>query len=161
MVGKPQLFGETALLGRDLAEDLGFQNVNRPIEIKIKSGNDDFSKQLKVSGITSSSPFGGLNQILIVHIDLLRDLLNLEKGSSTSIIVKLKQPEKAVEVAYWIKQRYPDYEVLTTNEAAGWVEQAGTVTSFINLVGYAGMIASALAVITVLTMMVSGKTPAT
>ncbi|MCP8311114.1 MAG: FtsX-like permease family protein, partial [Candidatus Methylarchaceae archaeon HK01M] len=155
--GKPKISPETALVGKDLAQNLRLDDPDGRVEVKFSRGDLEFSRWLKVSGIVSSPVTGGLNELLIVHIDLLRDILNVEK-ISTSIIVKLSQDERAEEVIDWIKPKYPDYEVLTANEAAGWLEQAGATTSFINLVGYAGMIASALAVITVLTMIVSGKT---
>lgn len=157
VAGKPRVLKETALIGRDLAENLRVDDANGRIEIKFNRANLEISRWIKVSGIVSSPVTGGLNELLIVHIDLLRDLLGIEK-TSTFIIVKLGQDERAEEVIDWIKPKYPDYEVLTAKEAAGWLEQAGATTSFINLVGYAGMIASALAVITVLTMIVSGKT---
>jgi len=98
-----------------------------------------------------------LNDFLVVNIELLRDIYQAE-GVSTAIILKVDQVDNSRAVISWIKKYYPDYEVLTAREAAGWLTQATATTSFINLVGYAGMIASALAVITVLTMIVSGKT---
>ncbi|MHC1590211.1 MAG: ABC transporter permease [Candidatus Hecatellaceae archaeon] len=158
--GKPQLHKSTVLVGRDLAEDLGLEGAEGLLKVKIRRvTGEEVSKNVMVSGIVVSSAAGGLNHILIFHIDQLRELLGWKQRYSTSLVVKLSQPERADEVAAWIKMQYPDYQVKTPREAAkNWLNAIIEGVSFINLVGYAGMIASALAVITVLTMMVSGKT---
>ncbi len=158
VAGDSQIFKGTALIGKDLAEDLGFDDGKGSIEIEIKRGDEEISERLTVTGIIESSVLGGLNDLLIVHIDFLREVLDIEKSYSSYIILKLNQPEKSDEVIAWISSIYTDYEVLTAREVAGWLEQAEATTRFVNLVGYAGMIAAALAVITILTMMVSGKT---
>jgi len=159
IAGRAELFKGDALVGRDLARDLGLEGAKGLLKIKVRSPLGENSKYVRVSGIMLSSAAGGLNHILVVHIDLLRELLGWKHKYATSIVVKLSQPERAGEVAAWIESQYPDYQVKTPREAAkAWFNAIVEGVSFINLVGYAGMIASALAVITVLTMMVSGKT---
>ncbi|RLI35504.1 hypothetical protein DRO53_01035, partial [Candidatus Bathyarchaeota archaeon] len=102
-----------------------------------------------------SSAAGGLNNLLITHYETLREMLGLKERYASFIIVKLSEPERAEEVEAWIEAKYPDFEAKTVEEAAEiLINAVREGVSFINLVGYAGMIASALAVITVLTMMV-------
>ena len=129
----------------------------RTLELVLKTAREETSYNLTVEGIISTPVTGGLNDFVVADIDLLRGYYGLG-DYSTSVIVKVEDPADAREVIDWIKRYYPDYDVLTAKEAAGWLTQATATTAFINLVGYAGMIASGLAVITVLTMIVSGKT---
>ena len=157
VTGKSVIHKNNVLIGKSLAEELFLDGIKRQIEITFKTRDLDLTKAVQVSGIISSPVTGGLNDFLVVNIDLLRDIYQAE-GVSTAIILKVDQVDNSRAVISWIKKYYPDYEVLTAREAAGWLTQATATTSFINLVGYAGMIASALAVITVLTMIVSGKT---
>jgi len=157
VTGKSVIHKNNVLIGKSLAEELFLDGIKRQIEITFKTRDLDLTKAVQVSGIISSPVTGGLNDFLVVNIELLRDIYQAE-GVSTAIILKVDQVDNSRAVISWIKKYYPDYEVLTAREAAGWLTQATATTSFINLVGYAGMIASALAVITVLTMIVSGKT---
>jgi len=160
IVGDASLSKSSALLGKDLAQDLGVRNVGEIIKVKVSNVFGGYTvKQFRVSGIVSSSAVGGLNNILIVHIDTLRDMLGWQNKYSTYIIVKLKNPDRASEVKAQLERMFPDYEVKTVEEAGKiLIKAVREGVAFINLVGYAGMIASALAIITVLTMMVSGKT---
>ena len=155
--GDPFISTRSVLIGESIAEKLGVDGVGRTIELVLKTAREDKSYSLSVEGIISTPVTGGLNDFIVVDIDLLRDFYELG-DYSTSVIVKAEDPAKINEIINWIKRYYPDYDVLTAKEAAGWLTQATATTAFINLVGYAGMIASGLAVITVLTMIVSGKT---
>ena len=160
IAGEPEVLKNTALVGRDLAKDLGIGGPGVLIKVKVRNALGlEVSKQLRVAGIMESSAAGGLNNILVIHFDTLQEMLGLEGKYATSIIVKLREPEGAEEVEAWIEAQFPDYEAKTVEEAAKvLINAVREGVAFINLVGYAGMIASALAVITVLTMMVSGKT---
>ena len=155
--GDPFISTRSVLIGESVAEKLGVDGVGRTIELVLKTAREDRSYSLTVEGIISTPVTGGLNNFIVVDIDLLREFYDLG-DYSTSVIVKVEDPDHIRDVINWIKRYYPDYDALTAKEAAGWLTQATATTAFINLVGYAGMIASGLAVITVLTMIVSGKT---
>jgi lipoprotein-releasing system permease protein len=160
IIGEANLSKGSAFIGKDLAEDLKIERSGEIIRVKVANVWGDYTvKQFRISGIVSSSAVGGLNNILIIHIDTLREMLGWQHKYSTSIIVKLKDPGKASEVKTQLEKIFPDYEVKTVEEAGKiLIKAVREGVAFINLVGYAGMIASALAIITVLTMMVSGKT---
>lgn len=155
--GDPFISTRSVLIGENVAEELGVDGPGRSIELVLKTAREETSYSLIVEGIIRTPVTGGLNDFVVVDIELLRGYFDLG-DYSTSVIVKVEDPRNTREVIDWIKRYYPDYDVLTAEEAAGWLAQASATTAFINLVGYAGMIASGLAVITVLTMIVSGKT---
>ncbi len=155
--GDPFISTRSVLIGENVAEELGVDGPGRTLELVLKTAREETSYSLTVEGIIRTPVTGGLNDFVVADIELLRGYFDLG-DYSTSVIVKVEDPRNTREVIDWIKRYYPDYDVLTAEEAAGWLAQASATTAFINLVGYAGMIASGLAVITVLTMIVSGKT---
>jgi lipoprotein-releasing system permease protein len=155
--GDPFISTRSVLVGENVAEELGVDGPGRTLELVLKTAREETRYTLTVEGIISTPVTGGLNDFVVADIDLLRGYYGLG-DYSTSVIVKVEDPGDTREVIDWIKRYYPDYDVLTAEEAAGWLAQASATTAFINLVGYAGMVASGLAVITVLTMIVSGKT---
>jgi len=155
--GDPFISTRSVLIGENVAEELGVDGPGRSIELVLKTAREETSYSLTVEGIIRTPVTGGLNDFVVADIELLRGYFDLG-DYSTSVIVKVEDPRNTREVIDWIKRYYPDYDVFTAEEAAGWLAQASATTAFINLVGYAGMIASGLAVITVLTMIVSGKT---
>ncbi len=155
--GDPFISTRSVLVGESIAEELGVDGPGRTLELVLKTAREETSYSLTVEGIIRTPVTGGLNDFVVADIDLLRGYYGLG-DYSTSVIVKVEDPGDTRKVIDWIKRYYPDYDVLTAEEAAGWLAPASATTAFINLVGYAGMIASGLAVITVLTMIVSGKT---
>ena len=102
----------------------------------------------------------GFDYSAIVHIDTLRDMMNRD-GYTGSIMVKLDDPEKAIEIKDLFLRTFPheDFEAETLEEVAEQ-QLAGfrSGIAMINMIGYFGMMSSAFAIVTIQMMLVNGKT---
>jgi len=95
-----------------------------------------------------------------VHIDTLRDMMN-RHGDSGSIMVKLNDPTKAIEVRDFFLRAFPNYDFKAeTIEESAEQQLAGfrSGIAMINMIGYFGMMSSAFAIVTIQMMLVNGKT---
>ena len=147
------------ILGRAVAEDLGV-HVGDLVKIKVFSVlGKPVLKRLQVTGISKHEGFAGFDNSAIIHIREMRKMRGIETRPTSAVIVKLNDQKQAEEVRDWIKARFPKLTVKTLSESGEQVvEGFRQGVEFINLVGYAGTVATALGIITVLTMMVTGKT---
>ena len=135
------------VLGSNVARDLGGAQVGDNVKLKIvdRWGED----QIKRFIVT-----------VVIHIDTLRDLMSRD-GYTGSIMVKLNDPTKALEVKDFFLRAFPndDFKAETIEEVAE--EQLAGFRSgieMINMIGYFGMMSSAFAIVTIQMMLVNGKT---
>ena len=149
------------VLGSSVAEDLGGAQVGDNIKLKIvdRWGQDQL-KRFIVTGVASSPGGQGVDYSAVMHIDTLRDLMN-RPGDTGSIMVKLNDPTKSLEVKEFFLRSFPndDFKAETIEEAAE--EQLAGFRSgiaMINMIGYFGMMSSAFAIVTIQMMLVNGKT---
>ncbi len=153
------LYQNAVILGAHVADDLGAKQGDI---IVMKILDDDgmvHIRRLHVIGISQHSGFSGFDDSAIVNIKTIRDMTGTQVNHSTSFIVKLKDRSMGDIVKAWLQARFPKLTVQTVEEGTrGFRSSIEQVVVFINLIGYAGMIASAMGVITILTMMVTGKT---
>ena len=149
------------VIGSNVARDLGGAEVGDSVKMKIvdRWGQDQIRRFL-VTGIAKSPGGQGFDYSVIVHIDTLRDMMNRD-GYTGSIMVKLDDPTKALEVKDFFLASFPndDFKAETIEEAAE--EQLAGFRSgiaMINMIGYFGMMSSAFAIVTIQMMLVNGKT---
>ena len=149
------------VLGSNVARDLGGAQVGDNVKLKIVDRwGEDQIKRFIVTGIASSPGGQGFDYTVVIHIDTLRDLMNRD-GYTGSIMVKLNDPTKALEVKDFFLRSFPndDFKAETIEEVAE--EQLAGFRSgiaMINMIGYFGMMSSAFAIVTIQMMLVNGKT---
>ncbi|MEE9241592.1 MAG: FtsX-like permease family protein, partial [Nitrosopumilaceae archaeon] len=149
------------VLGSNVARDLGDAQVGDSLKLKIvdRYGQDKI-KRFIVSGIARSPGGQGFDYNVIIHIDTLRDMMNRE-GYTGSIMVKIDDPEKAIEIKNLFLQTFPHEDFIAeTIEEAAEQQLAGfrSGIAMINMIGYFGMMSSAFAIVTIQMMLVNGKT---
>jgi lipoprotein-releasing system permease protein len=149
------------VIGSNVAEDLGGAQVGDNVKLKIvdRYGKDQL-KRFIVTGIASAPGGQGFDYTVVIHIDTLRDLMSRD-GYTGSIMVKLNDPTKALEVKDFFLRSFPndDFKAETIEEVAE--EQLAGFRSgiaMINMLGYFGMMSSAFAIVTIQMMLVNGKT---
>ena len=149
------------VIGSNVARDLGGAEVGDSVKMKIvdRWGQDQIRRFL-VTGIAKSPGGQGFDYSVIIHIDTLRDMMSRD-GYTGSIMVKLDDPAKALEVKDFFLASFPndDFKAETIEEAAE--EQLAGFRSgiaMINMIGYFGMMSSAFAIVTIQMMLVNGKT---
>ena len=149
------------VLGSTVAGDLGGVQVGDEVELKfVDRRGEDQIKRFLVSGITTSAGGQGFDTSVIVHIDTLRSILD-RTGETGSIIVKLNDPAKAIEVKDLFLRSFPsdDFKAETIDESAeSTLRGFRSGIALINLIGYFGMMSSAFAIVTIQMMLVSSKT---
>jgi len=149
------------VLGSNVARDLGGAQVGDNVKLKIVDRwGEDQIKRFIVTGIASSPGGQGFDYTVVIHIDTLRDLMARD-GYTGSIMVKLNDPTKALEVKDFFLRAFPndDFKAETIEEVAE--EQLAGFRSgiaMINMIGYFGMMSSAFAIVTIQMMLVNGKT---
>jgi lipoprotein-releasing system permease protein len=149
------------VLGSNVARDLGGAQVGDNVKLKIVDRwGEDQIKRFIVTGIASSPGGQGFDYTVVIHIDTLRDLMSRD-GYTGSIMVKLNDPTKALEVKDFFLRSYPndDFKAETIEEVAE--EQLAGFRSgiaMINMIGYFGMMSSAFAIVTIQMMLVNSKT---
>ena len=159
--GKYVLSRSSMVLGGSVARDLGGVEVGDSIKVKITDrwGIDQF-RRFAVSGISESAGGVGLDTSVIMHIDMLRDMLD-RRGESGSILVRMNDPAGAKDVRDLFLAAFPndDFRAETIEEAAE-SQLAGfrSGIAMINMIGLFGLMSSAFAIVTIQMMIVSGKT---
>ncbi|MEE9563971.1 MAG: FtsX-like permease family protein [Nitrosopumilaceae archaeon] len=149
------------VLGSNVARDLGGAQVGDNVKLKIVDRwGEDQIKRFIVTGIASSPGGQGFDYSVVIHIDTLRDLMSRD-GETGSIMVKLNDPTKALEVKDFFLRSFSndDLKAETIEEVAE--EQLAGFRSgiaMINMIGYFGMMSSAFAIVTIQMMLVNGKT---
>ncbi|MGI0076171.1 MAG: ABC transporter permease [Nitrosopumilaceae archaeon] len=149
------------VLGSNVARDLGGAKVGDDVKLKIvdRYGQDQIRRFI-VSGIATSPGGNGFDYSVVVHIDTLRDMMN-RHGYTGSIMVKLNDPSKSIELKNLFLQSFPndDFKAETLEEVAE-AQLAGfrSGIAMINMIGYFGMMSSAFAIVTIQMMLVNGKT---
>ncbi|KAG2472943.1 MAG: ABC transporter permease [Nitrosopumilales archaeon] len=149
------------VLGSNVARDLGGAQVGDNVKLKIVDRwGEDQIKRFIVTGIASSPGGQGFDYTVVIHIDTLRDLMSRD-GYTGSIMVKLNDPTKALEVKDFFLRAFPndDFKAETIEEVAEQ-QLAGfrSGIAMINMIGYFGMMSSAFAIVTIQMMLVNGKT---
>ena len=149
------------VLGSNVARDLGGAQVGDNVKLKIVDRwGEDQIKRFIVTGIASSPGGQGFDYTVVIHIDTLRDLMSRD-GYTGSIMVKLNDPTKALEVKDFFLRSFPndDFKAETIEEVAEQ-QLAGfrSGIAMINMIGYFGMMSSAFAIVTIQMMLVNGKT---
>ena len=149
------------VLGSNVARDLGGAQVGDNVKLLIvdRFGQDQI-KRFIVTGIAKSPGGQGFDYSVVVHIDTLRDLMN-RQGETGSIMVKLNDRSKALEVKNFFLSAFPNDEFLAeTIEESAEEQLAGfrSGIAMINMIGYFGMMSSAFAIVTIQMMLVNGKT---
>ncbi len=149
------------VIGSNVAKDLGGAQVGDSVKMKItdRYGQDQIRRFI-VTGIAKSPGGQGFDYSVVVHIDTLRDMMDRD-GYTGSIMVKLDDPTKALEIKEFFLRTFPndDFKAETIEEAAE--EQLAGFRSgiaMINMIGYFGMMSSAFAIVTIQMMLVNGKT---
>jgi len=149
------------VLGSSVAKDLGGAQVGDSVKMKIvdRYGQDQIRRFI-VTGIAKSPGGQGFDYSVVVHIDTLRDMMDRD-GYTGSIMVKLDDPTKALEIKEYFLQTFPndDFKAETIEEVAEQ-QLAGfrSGIAMINMIGYFGMMSSAFAIVTIQMMLVNGKT---
>ena len=149
------------VLGSNVARDLGGAQVGDNVKVKIvdRWGQDQIRRFI-VTGIAASPGGQGFDYSVVVHIDTLRDMMS-RQGDTGSIMVKLNDPEKAIEVKNFFLAAFPNDDFIAeTIEEAAEEQLAGfrSGIAMINMIGYFGMMSSAFAIVTIQMMLVNGKT---
>ena len=149
------------VLGSIVARDLGGAQVGDSVKVLVvdRWGQDQI-KRFTVSGIANSPGGQGFDYTAVVHIDSLRDMLN-RKGETSSFMVKLNDPSKALEVKEFFLRSFPNDDFIAeTIEESAEQQLAGfrSGIAMINIIGYFGMMSSAFAIVTIQMMLVNGKT---
>jgi len=149
------------VLGNTVANDLGGAIVGDNVKVTIVDRwGEEQTKRFTVSGIAKSPGGQGFDYSAVIHIDTLRDMTNRE-GQTGSIMVKLKDPTKALEVKEFFLLSFPNDDFLAeTIEESAEEQLAGfrSGIAMINMIGYFGMMSSAFAIVTIQMMLVNGKT---
>nr|WP_255464261.1 ABC transporter permease [Nitrosopumilus sp. b1] len=149
------------VLGSNVARDLGGAQVGDNVQVLIvdRFGQDKI-KRFIVTGIAKSPGGQGFDYSVVMHIDTLRDLMN-RPGDTGSIMVKLNDRSKALEVKNFFLASFPNDDFLAeTIEESAEQQLAGfrSGIAMINMIGYFGMMSSAFAIVTIQMMLVNGKT---
>ncbi len=149
------------VLGSNVAKDLGGAQVGDSVKVKVVDRwGEDQIRRFTVSGIAKSPGGQGFDYTVVIHIDTLRDMLS-RSGQTGSIMVKLNDPSKALEVKEFFLRSFPndDFRAETIEESAEQ-QLAGfrSGIAMINMIGYFGMMSSAFAIVTIQMMLVNGKT---
>ena len=149
------------LLGSNVSSDLGEAQVGDSVKVLVvdRWGQDQI-RRFTVSGIANSPGGQGFDYTAVIHIDTLRDMLN-RNGESSSFMVKLNDPSKALEVKEFFLRSFPNDDFLAqTIEESAEQQLAGfrSGIAMINIIGYFGMMSSAFAIVTIQMMLVNGKT---
>ncbi len=149
------------VLGSNVARDLGGAQVGDSVKVLVvdRRGEDQI-RRFTVSGIANSPGGQGFDYTAVVHIDTLRDMMS-RPGDTGSIMVKLNDPTKALEVKEFFLRSFPNDDFLAeTIEEAAEQQLAGfrSGIAMISMIGYFGMMSSAFAIVTIQMMLVNGKT---
>ena len=149
------------VLGNTVANDLGGAIVGDNVKVMIiDRWGEEQTKRFTVSGIAKSPGGQGFDYSAVIHIDTLRDMTD-RTGQTGSIMVKLKDPTKSLEVKDFFLLSFPNGNFLAqTIEESAEQQLAGfrSGIAMINMIGYFGMMSSAFAVVTIQMMLVNGKT---
>ena len=149
------------VLGANVAKDLGDVRLGDSLRLGVTDRwGEDQVRRFIVSGIASSPGGQGLDYTALIHIDTLRDMMARE-GYTGSIMVKMNEPARAVEVRDRFLLSFPNDDfVAETIEESAEQQLAGfrSGIAMINMIGYFGMMSSAFAIVTIQMMLVNGKT---
>jgi lipoprotein-releasing system permease protein len=149
------------VLGSTVARDLGGAQVGDNVKLKIVDRwGENQIKRFIVTGIASSPGGQGFDYTVVIHIDTLRDLMSRD-GYTGSIMIKIDDPEKAIEIKNLFLQTFPHQDFIAeTIEEAAEQQLAGfrSGIAMINMIGYFGMMSSAFAIVTIQMMLVNSKT---
>lgn len=90
------------VLGSNIARDLGDAQVGDSVKVLVvdRWGQDKI-KRFTVTGIAKSPGGQGFDYTAVIHIDTLRDMMS-RTGDTSSLMVKLKDPSKALEVKIFL-----------------------------------------------------------
>ncbi len=159
--GKYVLNRNSIVLGTNVARDLGNAQVGDSIKVLIVDRwGEDQIRRFTVSGIVKSPGGQGLDYSVVMHIDTLRDMMS-RQGESSSFMVKLNDPSKALEVKEFFLAAFPNDDFIAeTIEESAEEQLAGfrSGIAMISMIGYFGMMSSAFAIVTIQMMLVNGKT---
>jgi len=159
--GKYVLNRNSIVLGNNVARDLGNAQVGDSIKVLIVDRwGEDQIRRFTVSGIVKSPGGQGLDYSVVMHIDTLRDMMN-RQGETSSFMVKLNDPSKALEVKEFFLAAFPNDDFIAeTIEESAEEQLAGfrSGIAMISMIGYFGMMSSAFAIVTIQMMLVNGKT---
>lgn len=149
------------VLGSNVARDLGNAQVGDSVKVLVvdRWGQDKI-KRFTVSGIAKSPGGQGFDYTAVIHIDTLRDMMS-RTGDTSSLMVKLNDPSKALEVKNFFLTSFPNDDFIAeTIEESAEEQLAGfrSGIAMINMIGYFGMMSSAFAIVTIQMMLVNGKT---
>jgi len=149
------------VLGSNVARDLGGAQVGDSVKVLVvdRYGEDQI-RRFTVSGIANSPGGQGFDYTAVVHIDTLRDMMS-RHGATGSLMVKLNDPSKALEVKEFFLRSFPNDDFLAeTIEESAEQQLAGfrSGIAMISMIGYFGMGSSAFAILTIQIMLVNGKT---
>ena len=149
------------VLGSNVAKDLGGAQVGDSVKVLVvdRWGQDQI-RRFTVSGIANSPGGQGFDYTSVVHIDTLRDMMS-RPGDTGSIMVKLNNPSKALEVKEFFLRSFPNDDFIAeTIEESAEQQLAGfrSGIAMISMIGYFGMMSSAFAILTIQMMLVTGKT---
>lgn len=160
--GSLSVLGPTdVILGEQLASEMGVK-PGGVVKMKIPTLTGGYTiKMLEVVGISHHPGLTGFDSDAIINIRTMRSMVGDPLGTtrSTSYIVRIHSSASAQSVRSYIQAWFPKLTVETLDQITA--SQRATVeqiASFINIIGYIGMVASGIGVITILTMMVTGKT---
>jgi len=149
------------VLGSNVARDLGGAQVGDSLKLKIVNRyGEDETRRFIVTGIATSPGGQGFDYNAIIHIDTLRDMMERD-GFTDSVMVRISDPEKALELKNLFLRTYPNDEfIVETIEEAAEQQLAGfrSGIAMINMIGYFGMMSSAFAIVTIQMMLVNSKT---
>ena len=108
------------VLGSNVARDLGGAEVGDSVKVLVvdRYGQDQL-RRFTVVGIAASPGGQGFDYTAVVHIDTLRDMMN-RQGDTGSLMVKLNDPTKALEVKEFFLRSFPNDDFLaeTIEESA-------------------------------------------
>ena len=159
--GRYVLNRNSVVLGTNVARDLGNAQVGDSIKVLIVDRwGEDQIRRFTVSGIVKSPGGQGLDYSVVMHIDTLRDMMN-RQGETSSFMVKLNDPSKALEVKEFFLAAFPNDDFIAeTIEESAEEQLAGfrSGIAMISMIGYFGMMSSAFAIVTIQMMLVNGKT---
>jgi len=149
------------VLGSNVARDLGDAQVGDSVKVLVvdRWGQDQI-KRFTISGIAKSPGGQGFDYTAVIHIDTLRDMMS-RTGDTGSLMVKLNDPSKALEVKNFFLTSFPNDDFIAeTIEESAEEQLAGfrSGIAMINMIGYFGMMSSAFAIVTIQMMLVNGKT---
>ncbi len=159
--GKYVLNRNSIVLGTNVARDLGNAQVGDSIKVLIVDRwGEDQIRRFTISGIVRSPGGQGLDYSVVMHIDTLRDMMS-RQGETSSFMVKLNDPSKALEVKEFFLAAFPNDDFIAeTIEESAEEQLAGfrSGIAMISMIGYFGMMSSAFAIVTIQMMLVNGKT---